>query len=938
MAIEFYIDLFDANDAIIGSGPVTTATEWESTGRMDQAGSFRFSMPASDPKAIYIEERNRVRCKAYIEGAWVYVGDGIINQIDTEIADDGTAMLNVSGPDLVGELAGFTTGYFDTSELSDTPPDAFTVMLALSNIAATEYGVDWDVTSLSPVSVQVYARFMGESILGAYGSLAENTGYHFRYNGERELAFFGSFIDSGIRAVQPLGTLGVGTCAITGISRSVETHDLVTRVYPFGGGQGYARLNLKPSNRSVPTGYAADFALNYLEHSAAVTQYGRIDKWVEFKDISPISNTDADVRAAANYLFDVAKVWLDSQAERLTRYDLTVAQCGEVLRPGETIRVVCRGDGFSIDEDLNILEATLRLDPSGLRTTSLVVTDGNRWPATDANLVVNQIAEAKVFQAHPQMNANSYVLPFTKPTDDIEPATFRFRFGAEVVQLQQVTLDFQILPLESTVKSIGVASQTGGSGELITDPGGSGSTLTPSNNTSGSPSINTSGAPSVNVSGGPSTDTSSGPSVADTGGASGNTGAASGSTGSAAGLTGAATGNTGSAAGNTGAAAGNTGAASGSTGAPSNNNSGGPSTNSSGGSGTLTTGGPSGGDTTSGGRHYHLLNVIRVSNPTGLGFIPVYIDPTAEQLYTSGVGSSLEPATQDRGNHDHTTGSHTHDLASHTHNLNSHTHDLGSHTHGLGSHAHTLGSHTHDLGSHSHSLAGHAHDLGNHTHTLGGHTHTLGNHSHSMANHTHGLGSHTHTLGNHTHDLSNHTHSLNNHSHTLTPVIDTVYGIFRNTTEDTLDLSELEYRVNAGAWLNLSTALNVGGGWYSLDVTAALYNPDTFRPLQAGNSIQMRQKVGAMTILEIVATGTNLVIKPNVAVDDSWVGRQIRVSGTSNYNGAYTVYDTDGVYAIILRTSSPGPTETTGNLTFVKSATIDAQLSVRNIIQAILYL
>jgi hypothetical protein len=65
-----------------------------------------------------------------------------------------------------------------------------------------------------------------------------------------------------------------------------------------------------------------------------------------------------------------------------------------------------------------------------------------------------------MYQAAPQLNANSYVISYTKPVDDAETAVFRFRFDSEVTQLTRVTFDFQLLPLESTVKSVGGASTT----------------------------------------------------------------------------------------------------------------------------------------------------------------------------------------------------------------------------------------------------------------------------------------------------------------------------------------------------------------------------------------------------------------------------------------------------------------------------------------------
>ena len=62
--MQFYIDVLDVQGNKLGSGPITSASGWRSTARMDRAGDFSFTLPASDDKAALIQEKRRVRCMA----------------------------------------------------------------------------------------------------------------------------------------------------------------------------------------------------------------------------------------------------------------------------------------------------------------------------------------------------------------------------------------------------------------------------------------------------------------------------------------------------------------------------------------------------------------------------------------------------------------------------------------------------------------------------------------------------------------------------------------------------------------------------------------------------------------------------------------------------------------------------------------------------------
>jgi hypothetical protein len=210
------------------------------------------------------------------------------------------------------------------------------------------------------------------------------------------------------------------------------------------------------------------------------------------------------------------------------------------------------------------------------------------------------------------------------------------------------------------------------------------------------------------------------------------------------------------------------------------------------------------------GRHSHNITVTTIGGPgTAVELIG------GNQLYSTSSGVIATTVESE----------HTHNIV-HTHNIG-HTHGTG-HTHGI-AHDHGI-AHTHGIG-HTHGIS-HTHGI-DHTH---GYAHTHGTaHTHGIA-HTHGT-AHTHGI--------DHTHTIT-HTHTFTPVVDTVYGIYRESALNTYAITDLEYRVNAGSWADLSGATSLGGGWYRLGITASVYSSTTFRPLQERNTLQIRRKSAAV--------------------------------------------------------------------------------------------
>jgi len=212
-----------------------------------------------------------------------------------------------------------------------------------------------------------------------------------------------------------------------------------------------------------------DRSQSSLEHLNARTDYGYHYTAVQFKEISPLSNADGDVAAAANALLAASYNWLLLHAAPARFYRLAVAKCDTLLLPGQTIRVVARGfvDNkayININRDLTILEATNEIGGGGVRTTGLVVATVERWPSSDGEQAASEFHQATIYQSQAQLGPNVDTISYNAPIDDDNSATFYFWLAEEVVGVNQVIIRMRSDALRSTVKSIGGSSTTTGSG------------------------------------------------------------------------------------------------------------------------------------------------------------------------------------------------------------------------------------------------------------------------------------------------------------------------------------------------------------------------------------------------------------------------------------------------------------------------------------------
>lgn len=392
--MRFYIDITDSAGNKYGSGPLTSATYWRSTERVDRAGSFEFAFPASDEKANIVQRRRYAICYAILGSGPTEIGRGIVDMIRYQTGADGNVMVVVSGDDLLRELAWrsveFLALYSGTNPI--THADAVTALLG-------KMPAGWTRTAAaSPGNDDIYYEFAGESCLAAAIKLAELSRCHVWMNTLRNLKFDTAWPDSGLRAIEaPVNpdVTDANTCFIEDLSWAEDTFDLISRSLPYGGeiiGGSGALTTLADTTKVAPSGYTLDTANKFIKADQAEIDFGRVEGWMKFPDIRANSTGSADKEAASNMLFDLALRELQIRSEPAQYFTLTLAHAPQVVRPFRTIKCLLRrvADNrlvLNVNQDLYIMGATTEVNEQELRTTSLDVATVDRWADNDATLI-----------------------------------------------------------------------------------------------------------------------------------------------------------------------------------------------------------------------------------------------------------------------------------------------------------------------------------------------------------------------------------------------------------------------------------------------------------------------------------------------------------------------------------------------------------------------
>jgi len=258
-----------------------------------------------------------------------------------------------------------------------------------------------------------YFAFSNETVLQALVRTATISGEHFRYGTGRKVQWLqDDEPDSGVRCV-PVASQGkLGDNASIGYIVSLDdmqdTYDYITRIYPKGAGFGTTQADLTYADLSMPTGYTLTTSPNggYIKNDTADAAQ-QIEAVVSFKDIGSTDNKAIFDNALANQLATAALSELRKRDAPAEFYSVVTSNLQTIVLPGETVHIeyvrIRSGETVrTIDDNFVVLESTVNIDVDGVATTAMKLGSVSRWPVSDADAVLDVVADNKIGQQHAQ--------------------------------------------------------------------------------------------------------------------------------------------------------------------------------------------------------------------------------------------------------------------------------------------------------------------------------------------------------------------------------------------------------------------------------------------------------------------------------------------------------------------------------------------------------
>lgn len=501
----FWVDMENADGERLGPGPILSGVRWRYTQRLSRAGEWELEVPAGEPLLSYVGLKKYFHCYVMRKGARAWVGGGAIEEVRTALRGNSAPLLVFSGADILRELTADTVTF--TIDSSAAAPGDLGEEVINTLLGSLPSG--WTYT-LSGTTPDITARFVDESILGALVATVNKTGQFFRLlpymvDG-RALLITSTPTSSGVVATnvaEPLAIeRNVNACLILEIEKLQSSWELYNRLIVYGAGDGEARLTTAaatqwPDGTALTSPYivtdvagnshtfAFSPSLNAVLDATSIIAYGSITRPVKFKDIAPVTDSNADVAAAANSLITAAVNELLSSALPQEHYSLRVAGLRRDVLPGQTIRVQARyvRDGaapIDIDKALIVLETQTEIDAGGARIVGLTVATTREFIKSDAEVLLQEVRQAVAMEAHPQMGPSENTISYREDIDDDYGAEFPFWLSRGTTLINSITVRFKLEKLRSTVKSVAGESTTTGSGggTTATSSSGGGGSLT----------------------------------------------------------------------------------------------------------------------------------------------------------------------------------------------------------------------------------------------------------------------------------------------------------------------------------------------------------------------------------------------------------------------------------------------------------------------------
>jgi hypothetical protein len=508
--MSFRIDVLSA--AGVKSGPpITEVLGLSVSDLINQVGEATITIPAAIAAQRGLARGNRYQIYSDELG---YLGE--YTHFDSTIDATAETMSIVCRDSLIQlaeRVAGFRRNFNNVG------------LNTVLNDLRDDFSPAWTVTYEGGTTITDPITFSieGENYLRILDYMRQYVRGWFRRNGDTEIRF-GTFtsttpVATFVAPTMVLEGLPTTQALITQITRTRAGSEVVNRVYPVGAGIGETKLDLRYSNRSSPytvtSGVVGGGVTAYwLEDSASANTYGRVDRVVAWNEIRPITNSAADLTNAANALYDIASAYLEKYKSENDAYTLSAVEVPASLRVGDLVRVVYNGVAelengtvgwLNVANNFFVTQITRAFDDSGNAIVSLDISANGDAIIGNTEILYDILADVQTLKLRTQPTQTYYSKASpTMPLDSAgtTTASFAFTIGSEVLEVNQMALEFELAPLRTFATgaaSGGGQTVTSSSGGASTPTSSAGGSSTPTSSAGGSSTLTSSSAGSATI-------------------------------------------------------------------------------------------------------------------------------------------------------------------------------------------------------------------------------------------------------------------------------------------------------------------------------------------------------------------------------------------------------------------------------------------------------
>ena len=485
---RLWMDIFDTNGERQGDGYISSLLNLSVKRVLDGIGSFSLSVPETDTQVIdLLQEEARVRI-------YMIVGDenspdyekrllisGVIRKRTSDESPSGWTMA-CTGEDDLDELTreNIMIGLEYNAQNHDPVDENWTVSEIVNDLLSLVSG--WTATiDTESAAIEQYARFDGMNIIEVLVELSKQKGIHFRAGEDAHVLEVGSMgVWNGLSLVQPerfnpdvYSNDEIGF--IQNIRIVSDTYQVWNKVFPFAAGDGETRLTLEPvlALRGTAFGDAYDIISEErngrtfygIEDSSSQAIYGTINIGPRLYDEIQIQsgNSEEDIIAAADALYDVAVVDLQRHSVALEQYDVTAVKLTRNVRVGDKIHMTYKGRVLrelpngaieytpvrNINAQFWVMSVTDTIGTDGL-TTKLTISTVDRVMLDDREIVVGEIKRAQIERLAIKAYTSNYIFPDKQEIDVDHDAIIQLELTTRVLRVRQVMLRIISTPFRTT--------------------------------------------------------------------------------------------------------------------------------------------------------------------------------------------------------------------------------------------------------------------------------------------------------------------------------------------------------------------------------------------------------------------------------------------------------------------------------------------------------